>query len=74
MRDQASQAFTHKLRRRLALRPSHRGDYGCSRGRRVAASGHAEEIDGIQLEQLAASRQPVHRFCSDPDIEILRSS
>ena len=25
------------------------GNYGCVRGRRVAASGHADEIDGIQL-------------------------
>jgi hypothetical protein len=25
------------------------GDYGCWRGRRVGASGHADEIDGIQL-------------------------
>jgi len=25
------------------------GNYGCVRGRRVGASGHADEIDGIQL-------------------------
>ncbi len=25
------------------------GDYGCWRGRRIGANGHAEEIDGIQL-------------------------
>lgn len=29
--------------------PLTEGDYGCSRGRRVGASGHADEIDGIQL-------------------------
>ena len=25
------------------------GNYGCWRGRRVGASGHADEVDGIQL-------------------------
>jgi hypothetical protein len=25
------------------------GDYGCWRGRRIGASGHADEVDGIQL-------------------------
>ena len=25
------------------------GDYGCWRGRRIGASGHADEIDGVQL-------------------------
>ena len=34
------------------------GDYGCWRGRRIGASGHADEVDGIQLEQLASSFQP----------------
>jgi hypothetical protein len=29
--------------------PATGGGYGCWRGRRIGASGHADEIDGIQL-------------------------